>query len=180
MQDYSVPVRVVQPNNMPQGQSSGSSFRNFYEKNKLAIWAIVVSLAVIAAVLVVIFHRPGAVTPPKVSLQISAPAQVSTATDTVYQLTVTNSDTSPISNVSINVLYPPGFTFQSSSPPASSTDGTTFSNITQLDPGQNAVIAIKGSTAGNNGQVQQISAVMHYVFSNSSTNFVAQALAQST
>ncbi len=179
MQDYSVPVRVVQPN-MPQRQNSGNAFRDFYEKNKIAVWAIVVSLAVIGAILLVIFHRPGAVVPPKVTLQISAPAQISTATATVYQLTVTNSDTSPISNVSIDVLYPSGFTFQSSSPPASSSDGTTFNNITQLGPGQNAVIAIKGSTAGNNGQVQQINAVMHYQFASASTDFVAQASSQST
>lgn len=173
MQDYSTPVTVRQDQN-----NAGGGFKGFYQKNKLAIWAIIVSLAVIAAIVVVIFHRPAAVTPPKVALQISAPAQVSTATSTVYQLTVTNSDTSPIKAVSIDVLYPSGFTFVSSSPAASSTDGSTFT-VNELDPGQNAVIAITGTTAGNNGQVQQINAVMHYQFASATSDYVAQAQAQS-
>ena len=174
MQDYSnqVPVSVIKTPSAP-GNGQG-----FYAKNKLAIWAIAASLVVIGVIVAVIFHKPAVTLAPKVTLQIAAPAQISTSTDTVYTVTIANSDTASIKSVSVDMLYPSGFTFESSSPNPANTSGTSFT-VNQVDPGQNGVIVIKGKTQGNDGQVQQVNAVMHYQFSNFNSDFIAQAQAQS-
>ena len=151
---------------------------SFLTENKWAIWLIIVSLVVIAGVAYFIFKAPSTPPNPKVTLTIDAPQTAASGSQVIYRVQFANNDVDPITNVTLDMLYPQGFSFTQSDPAPSKLDGTEFL-IPNLTPGQSSQILIKGNLAGNSGEAKAISGVLHYKFSNFNGDFVAQAQSRS-
>jgi uncharacterized repeat protein (TIGR01451 family) len=146
-------------------------------------WSFLISLLAIIVIAIVawfVFKKPAASSPngSNVSVTIDAPQQVGSGTQAVYKVTVANNESAGLQNVQLQMLYPNGFSFQDSTPSPSALDGTEF-NVPNLNPGQNAVIMIKGTLVGNSGETKQISAIAHYQFTNFNAQFVSQGQARS-
>ena len=84
-----------------------------------------------------------------VSIQVDAPAQVSSGQEADMTVTVTSNSTSPVSNFILHADYPFGYTFGSASP-TPTTDNDTW-NLGTLAPQQQKTIVIKGSLTGQDG-----------------------------
>jgi uncharacterized repeat protein (TIGR01451 family) len=146
-------------------------------------WSFLISLLAIIVIAIVawfVFKKPAASSPSgsNVSVTIDAPQQVGSGTQAVYKVTVADNESAGMQNVQLQMLYPNGFSFQDSTPSPSALDGTEF-NVPNLNPGQNAVIMIKGTLVGNAGETKQISAIAHYQFTNFNAQFVSQGQARS-
>lgn len=146
-------------------------------------WSFLISLLAIIVIAIVawfVFRKPASSSPTgsNVSVTISAPQQIGSGTQAVYKVTIADNDAAGIQNVQLQMLYPNGFSFQDSTPSPSALDGTQF-NVPNLNPGQNAVIMVKGTLVGNAGETKQISAIAHYQFTNFNAQFVSQGQARS-
>ncbi len=149
---------------------------SFWRENKWAIWLIGGAIAVFGLLALMVMRNinaPGSANP-KVNLAISAPNQVPSGSELIYKIQINNNDNSAIKKVSLDLLYPQGFIFEDSTPKPNKLDGTHF-DIANLDPGQNAVIMLKGSIIGNAGETKTLNAVLHYQFANFSSDFISQS-----
>jgi uncharacterized repeat protein (TIGR01451 family) len=156
------------------------SLKAFLKENKWSVWLITGSLVVIAIAAFFAFRKPSSNVPtqPNVSVNIDAPDKISSGSEVIYKINVKNDDSSTIRNVTVDLVYPNGFTFVDSSPKPSKLNGTQFA-LPSMDSGQSATIMIKGDIQGNADEVKTISATMHYRFANFSSDFIVQAQAQS-
>ena len=166
---------IVPPNLPPTGQGFGAIMR----KNKWAVWLLAISIVIIAVIAIFVFKRPPQSAQPKVSLSIDAPAQIGSSKEVVYRVHIENDDSVGINAIVLNLLYPQGFSFESSVPDAGSTTGNQF-NVPVLAPSQNTIIIIKGTMVGNAGENKTITATMHYTYANFNSNFSLQAQATTT
>ncbi len=152
---------------------------SFLKQNKWPIITIILSILALAIAGYFIFRAPSsAPDQPKISLSIDAPNQISSGSEIVYKINVENKDNASIKNISLDVIYPQGFSYADSVPKPTKLNGTQFS-LPIIDPAQSASIMIKGNIQGNADETKTLSAVMHYQFSNASANFIAQAQGQS-
>lgn len=148
--------------------------QSFFSENKWAIWLIIISLVVIAGVAYFIFKPSKTQRKPNISISIDSPQQTASGGQVTYRVQFANNDTEAVNNVSLDMLYPSGFTFASSNPPAAKLDGTHFT-LPNLDPGVSSQIIITGSLNGNSGEIKTISGVLHYRFANFNGDFFAKA-----
>ncbi len=153
---------------------------SFYKQNKWAIWTIVASVLVLSVAIYFIFRTPSSSKniQPKVTLSIDAPQTVATGSELIYKVRVKNNDSDSIKNISLDLVYPQGFTFLDSVPKPTKLNGTQF-GLPPLDPSQETTIMIKGDVVGNASETKTLNAIMHYRFSNTNTSeFVASAQSQ--
>lgn len=153
---------------------------SFYKQNKWAIWTIVASVVVLGTAIFFIFFNSSSQKniQPKVSLSIDAPQTVATGSELIYKIRVKNDDSDSIKNISLDLVYPQGFTFKDSVPKPTKLNGTQF-GLPPLDPSQETTIMIKGDVVGNAGETKSLNAIMHYRFSNTNTSeFVVSSQSQ--
>lgn len=183
--DYQKSYNEIKNQNTVNNLQTSVNVRNveqkpsFFKENKWAIWLIAISIIIIGLLVLVIVknvNSPGNANP-KISLNIDTPAQIASGSELIYKIQVSNNDSSAIKSVSLDLLYPQGFTFEDSTPKPGKLDGTHF-DIASLDPGQNAIIMVKGSIIGNAGETKNLNAILHYRFSNFNSNFVTQSQAR--
>ena len=80
--------------------------------------------------------------------------------------------------MTLDLVYPQGFTFKDSVPKPTKLNGTQF-GLPPLDPNQETTIMIKGDVQGNAGETKSLNAIMHYRFSNTNTSeFVVSSQSQ--
>jgi len=84
-----------------------------------------------------------------VSIQVAAPAQVSSGQEADMTVTVTSNSTSPVSDFLLQADYPFGYTFASADP--TPTYDNNVWDLGTLQPQQQKVITIKGSLTGQDG-----------------------------
>lgn len=156
-----------------QGQQAKGFFRN----NMWAVWLIALSVLLIAALAYFIFKAPAPPPKPNVSLKIESPEQIDSGKEIIYRLVLENNEATAIKNISVDMLYPPGFTFSDSSPQPTRTSGAEFA-VPSLNPRENAVIIIRGAIVGNAGETKAISAIMHYNYANFNSQFSVQGNAR--
>ncbi len=152
--------------------------QNFLNQNKWPIIIIIVSLVVLGIAGYFVFRKPsGAPSQPKITLQIDAPNQSPSGSQLVYNVKIANNDNSTIQNVTLDLIYPQGFSFSDSNPKPTKLDGSEFS-LPSIDPGVQTVITITGTIQGNAEETKTITGILHYTFVNLNSNYVAQAQSQ--
>ena len=151
------------------------SFRELLSQNKWAIVIICASVLIIAFLAYLIFRQSKNSQPtnPKVSISISAPQQIPSGHEINYLLTVFNNENTTIKGIVVDMIYPQGFSFESSNPSPSKLDGSEFS-VPDLPSGQSVPIGIRGTIVGNANEYKTVSAVMHYQFTTFNSTFIAQ------
>jgi hypothetical protein len=155
-------------------------FMGFVKENKWAIVLITASVLAVSFALFLALRKPADNVPtqPKVSISIDAPKEISSGAEVIYKVHVTNSDSSAIKNISVDLVYPNGFSYLDSTPKPTKLNGSQF-GIPSLDSKQDAIVMIKGTIQGNAGETKTIAAAMHYRLVNFNSDFVAQAQTQS-
>jgi uncharacterized repeat protein (TIGR01451 family) len=152
---------------------------SFFQEHKWSILIAIIAALVIAIVAVLVFHKPASTAPAQstVTVDIQAPQQAGSGTQVVYQVTVTNNSGNGIRNVTMDMIYPTGFVFQTANPTPSQLSGGEFT-IPDLASGQNAAIMIKGTLSGNTGETKQVSAVLHYSFESFNSQYTSNGSAR--
>lgn len=151
--------------------------REFYERNKWPIWIILISIILVAGVMLYRKYNNRTTATPRVSVAIDAPAKVSSGSEIIYKITFSNKDSQSIRDLKLDLLYPQGFNFLSSSPSSTKINGTQFS-LPNLEPSQEGTLMIKGNISGNVGETKTVNAVLHYSYANFNSDFIAQAQSQ--
>jgi len=158
---------------LSQAQAGTSS--SFYQNNKLYIWAFAVGIIMIAILSLLAFRKPPAPKPTQANIQINinAPDTVASGGDEVYKIEVVNKDPQKLVSMELELVYPDGITYQNSSPGALNLSGTSF-KVPDLISGQNAVVIVKTRVTGSVNDTKDITAKLHYQYSNISSEFVAE------
>ncbi|MDB4940413.1 MAG: hypothetical protein JWO40_838 [Candidatus Doudnabacteria bacterium] len=175
-----IPNNIQDPNLNPSPMKPKIDFIGFFKENKWPAILITGSILIVAVALFFALRKPKDNTPvqPKVSISIEVPDKIASGSEVIYKVHVQDSDSSAIKNVSIDLVYPNGFSFEDSTPKPTKLNGSQF-GLPSLEPSQDTVIMIKGTIQGNAGETKAVSATMHYSLVNFNSDFVAQAQSQS-
>ncbi len=177
-----VPDPIVSPgmNLPPIGPPPSGRFeaiKNFYRNNKWYVWAIVLGIAIIG-VLAYFALRPQAPEPTKnanVEVKIDAPETAPSGGEVIYKIQVENHDDAKLVNMTLEMVYPDGVSYVSSTPPSNNLSGSSFS-VPDLDPGDTTpTIIIKTIAQGNVNDDKEVNARLHYRFSNFNSEFIEEA-----
>ncbi len=160
-----------------QGGSSsqGGGLGGFYRANKIYFWAILAGAVVIILLMSLALRKkpPQQSAEAKIDISIDAPTSVASGSDEVYKITVSSQDSQKLSGMELELVYPDGVAYQSSSPGSVNLSGTTFT-IPDLVSGQNAVVIVKTRITGNAGDTKDLSAKLHYQFAGLSSQFLKE------
>ncbi len=156
-------------------QISGNGLAGFYAANKLYFWGIGVAILIIVLLSVLLLHKsaPTITQDAKIDINISAPDKVTSGGDEVYKIEINNKDSQKLTDLQLELVYPEGISFQSSSPGSSNLSGTTFS-VPDLASGQNAVVIVKTKVTGNVGDNKDLAVKLRYQFSGFTSQFVKE------
>jgi hypothetical protein len=150
-----------------------------YIENKWAFWLIGITLLITGVFIALNFWAPrGEDAKPKVGLEVEAPVEIASGSEIVYKIKFSNKESSLIKDITVDMIYPSGFTYDDSVPKTTSLSGNRF-DLPNLEPGQEGTIMIKGSIVGNVDEVKTVNALMKYKFENFSSDFAVQAQSQS-
>ena len=156
-------------------KTSGAGFKNFYAQNKIYFWGILGGILIISLLSFFAFRKTPATAPKEanVNVTIAAPETVASASQLVYQITLENKDSQKLTNLQLELTYPDGETYVSSSPNAQNLSGTLFP-VPDLLPGQNATIFVKAQVTGSVNDQKTLTANLHYKYSNFNSEFIKQ------
>jgi hypothetical protein len=137
MDDFKTKQVVSTPSTLPpQGRIfpqeeviPASGFKKFYRNNKWYVWAILAALVIISVLGFLAFHKSPA-SPTKeanVNLSIDLPETLPSSGDFIFRVKVENRDSAKLVNMNLEVVYPEGVEYLSSSP--SSKDGSGSSPV---------------------------------------------------
>ena len=179
-QPQQVPDPIFPPGQKPQlpSQNSGGRFsvKSFYSNNKWYVWAIVVGLVIIATLSFFAFRTQKAspTKPANVEVDITAPETAPSGGEVIYKIKVENHDAASLVDMDLEVLYPEGVSYVSSTPKAENLSGSSF-QVPDLSNGQNATLIIKTIAQGNINDSKTLVAKLHYKFDNFNSEFVKEA-----
>ncbi len=164
--------------NAPTQPPSGKwdKIKDFYFANKWYVWAITLGLFIIG-VLAFFAFRPTQQGPEgeaNVQVSIDAPAEAPAGSQVVYKFKIDNQDPAKLTNMELEIVYPNGFTYLSSTPSASNLSGSVFA-IPDLSSGQNAVVIVKVNAQGGINDEKNLVAKLRYRYSNFNSEFVKQS-----
>ena len=150
-------------------------FKGFYEANKVYFWAILAGIVIIS-VLSFFAFRKGPATAPKdanVTINVDVPQTVASGGEAVYKITVKNNDSQKLINMQLELAYPDGMSYESSSPQSQNLSGSLFT-VPDLVPGQNAALFIKTRVNGNVGDQKNLDIKLHYHYSSFNSEFIKE------
>ena len=149
--------------------------RSFYAANKIYIWGLVVGVVVIGTLGYLAFHKKPAVAPKEANVQITidAPQTVPSGQEEIYKIKIDNQDTEKLTNLQLEVVYPDGFTYDSSSPKSDNLSGSSFT-VPDLTPGNNAVVIVKVKASGAVNDSKDLLVRLHYHYTNFNSEFVKE------
>ncbi len=144
-------------------------------KSKTIIFA---SLAAVTGVILIGWYFLGGngTTGPassNVILQIKGPDQITSGNEAEYRIIYRNGENADLVNVNLEMFYPSGFKFKSSTPTATSSNGNIF-NLPVVMEGKDGEVVIRGKLSGSTGEDKQIKAVLRYRLSNFNSEFVVE------
>ena len=152
-------------------------------KSKFRIWvtAHLVWIAVAAATLLIAgifwyFLSGNTASLPQsnnVILLMKGPSQVTSNNEAEYTIVYRNGENATMTAVSLEVLYPAGFTFKSATPAATTVTGGSF-NLPPVNAGGDGTVVIRGKLAGSTGEDKEIRSRLHYRLSNFNSEFVVE------
>ena len=165
-------------NPVPPEMTFWDKVKLFYVENKWAVWLIVITLLITGVFLFFAFWSPGSKeVKPNVTVELEVPNQLSSGSEIIYKVNFKNHERDLIRDISLDMVYPSGFTFKDSVPETSSLNGTRF-NLPNVEPGQEGTVMIKGMLVGNIDEMKSVSALMRYKFSQFNSEFVVQSQGQ--
>ena len=152
-------------------------------KSKFRIWvtAHLVWIAVAAATLLIAgifwyFLSGNTASLPQsnnVILLMKGPSQVTSNNEAEYTIVYRNGENATMTAVSLEVLYPAGFTFKSATPAAPTVTGGSL-NLPPVNAGGDGTVVIRGKLAGSTGEDKEIRSRLHYRLSNFNSEFVVE------
>lgn len=104
---------------------------------------------------------------------MKGPSQVTSGNEAEYTIVYRNGENATMTAVSLEVLYPAGFTFKSATPAAITTTGGSF-NLPPVGPGADGTVVIRGKLAGSTGEDKEIRSRLRYRLSNFNSEFVVE------
>jgi hypothetical protein len=146
----------------------------FFARNKLFVGIFLVALVVITVFAVFAFRKSPVAAQPKVTLELSAPAEVPSSTEAVVRATITNNDSHALSGGELELVYPTGVVFVSSNPQPDNLSGTSF-KVPALPPGANIAIFAKLRFEGGVGESRKFVGHLKYSVSGISAEFSRDA-----
>lgn len=160
---------------LPQGPSKWELVWHWLLTNKLVMIAAV---AIIIAVGVVwlVFGRTIREFPPvssNVLLLIKGPQQLSSGGEAEYRIVYRNGENADLVGVSLEVFYPPGFTFRTATPKVASGSTQRF-DLPILAASETSEVTVRGKLVGATGEEKQLKASLHYRLSNFNSSFVVE------
>lgn len=166
---------VPQPNaNRPP--TKWESVKDFYRSNKWYVWAISLGVIIIA-VLAFFALQPGDPTNPgeaNVVVAIDAPQSAASGSEVIYKIKMENQDKAKLIKLELELVYPDGMEYVSSSPKAENITGSLFA-VPDLTSGQNAVVIVKAVAQGSINEEKRLLARLHYHYSNFNSEFIKES-----
>ncbi len=101
----------------------------------------------------------------QLDLALNGPSTITLGAPGTFSITYSNNYPVALKNVSLNVYYPTGFSFETSSI-AATNSGHTEWDLGDLAPGASGSVVISGETFGNNGEQKTWHAFLNYTPSN--------------
>jgi hypothetical protein len=169
-QETLMPVQKFVPPSQWQG------IKEFYFANKWYVWAIVLGVVIIG-VLAFFALRPQKAGPTKeanVQVSIEAPESSPSGSEVIYKIKMENQDSASLVDLELELVYPNGVNYVSSSPKADNLSGSRFA-VPDLSSGQNAVVIVKTTAQGDINDDKRLVARLHYHYSNFNSEFVKEA-----
>ena len=153
--------------------SMASGFKGFYQSNKYYFWAIILGMLIIFTLGYFALRKTPQSAPKEanVAINVDVPSSVASGGEAVYKITLQNNDSQKLVNLQLELAYPEGMAYESSSPQAQNLSGSLF-NVPNLIPGQNASIFVKTKVSGNVNDQKTLHIKFHYHYSNFSSEFV--------
>lgn len=160
-------------------QSKGN-WKRFFTDKKFIIPGII-ALVLIAGISWYFLSRGGPANPTSnnVLLVIKGPSMLTSGNEAEYDIVYRNGENADLVNVSLEVLYPSGFTFKSATPVPTASSGQEF-NLPPVKPGQDGKVVIRGKLSGQTAESKQIQANLHYHLSNFNSEFVVSQTIQTS
>jgi hypothetical protein len=141
-----------------------------------AVW--LVSGAAVLLIGGIFWYFLSSSTPPSpesnnVLLIMKGPSQVTSNNEAEYSIVYRNGENASLTGVSLEVLYPSGFTFKSATPAAVTSTGGSY-NLPPVNPGGDGTVVIRGKMTGSTGEDKEIRARLRYRLSNFNSEFVVE------
>lgn len=151
-------------------------FKSFITQNKWYIVAMSIGFLIIG-VLAFIAFRPQKQEPTKkanVSLSFDAPEIAPASGDVIYKIRIKNNDNVKLVNIQLELLYPEGLSYISSTPKADNLSGSLF-NIPDLPPGTDIPVVLKASTQGDVNSELKLLAKLNYKYDQFNSLFTEES-----
>jgi uncharacterized repeat protein (TIGR01451 family) len=166
----------LMPSNRPPGK--WQSMKDFLRTNKWYVVAIILGLGIIS-VLAYFAFRPNKAAPPgeaNVSVTIDAPENAASGSEIIYTISLRNDDRNNLVQVELELVYPSGINYVSSSPKAENLSGSLFA-VPDLTPGVTVPVKVKVTAQGDINDEKEVTARLHYHYSNFNSEFIKEASA---
>jgi hypothetical protein len=164
------------------GDFGGRPVRKKWYQNTPVIFSSILAVILLAVIAwYFLFSTPKTTKPTSksVSIVIKAPSEIVSGNEAEFKIDYHNAESADLVSVYLELFYPSGFKFKSSSPQANSSTGTDF-NLPILKSGQNSEVIVRGKLEGTTGEEKQIKAVIHYKLSNFNSEFAVDQTAHTT
>ena len=136
---------------------------------------LIIGICGLLAYLSYIYYFKGSNDVSALGLEINAPEKIAIGEEFSYRISYHNATAYSLSAVHLEIQYPEGFIFSSSSIPPQS--GNYGWDLSELSPGANGEISISGKLINKPDSVNVISAHISYTPSNISSQFIKEASA---
>ncbi len=170
------PSPFLMPSSRPPGK--WGSIKEFLRTNKWYVVAIVLGLGIIGLLGYFAF-RPNKAAPPQeanVNVTIDAPESAPSGSEIIYTISLRNEDRNNLVQVELELVYPNGINYVSSSPKAENLSGSLFA-VPDLTPGVTVPVKVKVTAQGDINDEKQVTARLHYHYSNFNSEFIKEATA---
>ncbi len=164
-----MPVEIQQPDPL---------WKRFWSQYKIIIISVCAALLILSIVAIFLTgngNGEGQVSS-NVIVAIKGPGQVTSGNEAEYTVTYINGENADLVGLTLEMIYPTGFKFKSSTPSPVSSAGSVF-HLPILDQGETGTVVIRGKLSGGTGEEKEIRARLHYKLSNFNSEF---AVAEST
>jgi len=143
-------------------------------KIPLIVLAVLVVLVAIAGIVYrFVFLENGALVPKDVEFTLNGPEQMVNGAETEYTISVNNKDSVDFEDVTVDMIYPDGFTPVSVSPESADFNETKW-ELKSLAKGASQTITIKGTLVGNVDDQKTVTARLSYKPRNVSSHFTEE------
>ncbi|MFA6525619.1 MAG: hypothetical protein WCT33_05140 [Patescibacteria group bacterium] len=136
--------------------------------------ALLFMIAVASVAGFFIFNRGNNTGGKSIELSISAPKEISSGEEVLFEVTYLNKENVAINDADVTMMYPEGFHF-SHSEPAAANEAHTFWQLKSIPGGMGGKIKIYGQVIGEIDETKTFQATMDYMPANFSSSFREKA-----